>query len=111
MRRFGRLADRVLGCFDIADIAVFERLAPAPAAGFLEQENRGAIMVIGIERRVRGRPAADRRAPDNNPRRPALDKAPRRYLPAQPRIGEILAIGIEPPVERHHGMMPITACW
>src|ERR1044071_6009184 len=111
MRRFGRLADRVLGCFDIADIAVFERLAPAPAAGFLEHENPGAIMVVGVERRVRGRHAGGRRAPPNKPRRPPLDKAPRFYLPAQPRIGEILVIGIESRVERHHGMLPITACW
>ena len=101
MRRFCRLADRPLAFVDIADIAVFERLAPGPAAGFLEDKNRLAIMVIGVERRLGSRRATDRDASGDNPRRPALDKAPRGHAPAQPRIGQILAIGIEPRVERH----------
>src|SRR5215472_3569548 len=54
-----------------------------------------------IDRSVRLRPMAQRDKPDSHPRRLPFAEAGRLDLAAQPRVGEVGAVGVEPRVENH----------
>src|SRR5437868_287375 len=99
MRRISGGAERDLLAFDIADITVVQRLTPGPVAGFLEYEDRLAVMVEGVERRARVCRAAHRCASHHDPRGPAFDITAGGHAPTQSYIGKIIAIGVEPRVE------------
>jgi hypothetical protein len=58
-------------------------------------------MVEGQQFRIRRGCLAHRRTPDHDPPRHALDKMGRLHPPAQSRIGEVVAKGIEARVEAH----------
>ena len=99
MGRISRGAERDLLAFGIADITILQRLAPGPVAGCLEHQDRLAVMVEGVERCAGVSGASHRGASHHDPRGPAFGVTAGGHAPAESRIGEIIAIDVEPRVE------------
>ncbi len=99
MGRRGRRADRDIARLDISDVEVEQRLAPRITVGLVEDEQRFAIVIEGVDLGLRRRPMPHCRAPDDDPRCPPRDITRRRDDGAQPLVGEITAKGVEPRVE------------
>src|SRR5579884_1987268 len=85
---------------DIPDIAVDQRLAPGEPRRLLEHQDRFAVVITRDGFAARCRALSHRRPAGDDPPRPARDKPRRGDPPAQSRIGEIVAIGVEPRIER-----------
>src|SRR5579863_2057405 len=68
-------------------------------------------MIMRVERRPRFRPAMHRRAADDHPRRPSFGVTRRGDCRAQPNIGQVVAYGVEPPVEGHARQSRGSTSW